>query len=84
MGRRPQKITFAEMRSQGEEYRLIIFCGGVKCSHNTVVADDPERWPGHVRLSDIEPKFVCTACGHRGAIVRPQPPPPRMGTDGSR
>jgi hypothetical protein len=24
-----------------------------------------------VRLSDIEPRFTCRACGHRGADVRP-------------
>jgi hypothetical protein len=24
-----------------------------------------------VRLSDLEPQFVCKICGHRGADVRP-------------
>ena len=24
------------------------------------------RWPDRMRLSDIEPDFVCTACGKRG------------------
>jgi hypothetical protein len=32
---------------------------------------DADRWPDHVRLSDLEPKFTCQACGHRGADVRP-------------
>jgi hypothetical protein len=27
--------------------------------------------PDHVRLSDLEPLFVCQACGHRGADIRP-------------
>jgi hypothetical protein len=27
--------------------------------------------PDEVRLSDIEPQFVCNACGRRGADVRP-------------
>ncbi|WFU18872.1 hypothetical protein [Bradyrhizobium sp. CB3481] len=31
----------------------------------------PDRWPDHVRLSDIEPQFVCKARGKRGADVRP-------------
>jgi hypothetical protein len=36
-------------------------CRDHRCSlHITVSAD---RWPDHVRLSDIEPDFVCTACG---------------------
>jgi hypothetical protein len=30
-----------------------------------------DRWPDDVRLSDIEPRFACTACGKRGADVRP-------------
>ncbi|WP_441280014.1 hypothetical protein [Bradyrhizobium sp. 63_E2_N1_3] len=30
-----------------------------------------DRSPDDVRLSDLEPRFVCQACGHRGADVRP-------------
>jgi hypothetical protein len=30
-----------------------------------------DAWPGDVGLSDIEPRFICTACGKRGADVRP-------------
>jgi hypothetical protein len=30
-----------------------------------------DRWPDEVRLSDIEPRFTCQACGRRGADVRP-------------
>jgi hypothetical protein len=29
------------------------------------------RWPDHIRLSDIELRFVCKACGQRGADIRP-------------
>jgi hypothetical protein len=32
------------------------------------------------RLSDIEHRFVCGACGWRGAEVRPGFPPARMGS----
>jgi hypothetical protein len=28
-------------------------------------------WPDDVRLSDIEPRFVCGGCGGRGSEVRP-------------
>ena len=34
-----------------------------------------------LRLSDLERRFVCTVCGHRGADVRPLFEPARMGTD---
>ena len=30
-----------------------------------------DRWPDDVRLSDLEPKFTCSACGKRGADIRP-------------
>jgi hypothetical protein len=33
-----------------------------------ISADD---WSDDVRLSDLEEKFTCTACGKRGADVRP-------------
>jgi len=39
-----------------------------------------DRWDDDVRLSDIEPRFVCKACGKRGADVRPHFGPARMGT----
>jgi hypothetical protein len=29
------------------------------------------RQPGHVRLSDLEGRFVCWACGTQGADIRP-------------
>jgi hypothetical protein len=38
-----------------------------------------EQWPDDVRLSDIEPRFVCKACGKRDADVRPHFEPARMG-----
>jgi hypothetical protein len=43
--------------------------------HVTLSAD---RWPNHVRLSDIGPTFTCTACGKRGADVRPKFRSPEM------
>jgi hypothetical protein len=65
---RPQKITFAEMRSSGVR-GLLIYCSDYRCSHYITVTAD--QWDDDVRLSDIEPRFVCTACGKRGAEVRP-------------
>jgi hypothetical protein len=56
------------MRESGPT-RLIVYCGDYKCAHSVVI--DASRWADHVRLSDLEPLFVCKACGHRGADVRP-------------
>jgi len=39
-----------------------------------------DQWPDHMRLSDIERKFVCQACGIKGADVRPDFPQAKMGT----
>ena len=55
-------------------FENLIYCRDHRCSHH--VAD---RWPDHVRLSDIEPGFTCTACGKRGADMRPDLPGARMG-----
>jgi hypothetical protein len=43
-----------------------------------------DRWPDDLRLSDLEPRLICSACGKRGADVRPnfncnKPVAPMMG-----
>jgi hypothetical protein len=48
---------------------LLIYCSDYKCSHLATISGD--RWPDDMRLSDLEPRFICTACGKRGADVRP-------------
>jgi hypothetical protein len=40
-----------------------------RCAHSVTI--DAGQWPDDVRLSDLEPKFTCRACGQRGADVRP-------------
>ena len=57
---------------------LLIYCRDHRCSHHVEVSAD--GWADDVRLSDIEPGFVCTACGKRGAEVRPKFSPASMGT----
>jgi len=68
MSDRPQKITFAEMRDMGVR-GLLIYCADYRCSHS--IASSGDQWPDDLRLSDIKPRFVCRACGKRGADVRP-------------
>ena len=65
---RPQKITFADMRDMGVR-GLLIYCSDYKCSH--LITMNGDQWPDDMRLSDIEPRFICSACGKRGADVRP-------------
>jgi hypothetical protein len=58
----------ADMRAQGVR-ELLIYCADYRCSHSLAINGD--RWPDDVRLSDLEPRFICAACGKRGADVRP-------------
>jgi hypothetical protein len=48
---------------------LLVYCQDYKCSHSRAISGD--AWPDDVRLSDPELRFVCRACGKRGADVRP-------------
>ena len=78
IGMRPQKITLGEMRSGGGPTGILVRCADYRCSHSVTMSAD--SWPDEVRLSDIEPRFVCKACGKRGADVRPHFDPANMGT----
>jgi len=63
------EITLGEMRSGAGPRWLIVYCSDFKCSHSVVI--DAAQWADDVRLSGLEPKFTCKACGRRGADVRP-------------
>lgn len=55
------KITFGEM--PGMSVRgVLVYC---HCGHHTAL--EAHRWRDEVRVSDIEPRFVCAGCGGRGA-----------------
>lgn len=62
------KITFGQMREgRGGTRHILIYCND--CGHSGTMSAD--RWGDDVRLSDIEARLVCRACGQRGAEVRP-------------
>ncbi|MGY8686034.1 hypothetical protein [Bradyrhizobium sp. CCGUVB23] len=48
---------------------VLVYCADHRCGHWTTLSAD--RWPDEVRVSDIEPRFTCSACGRSGADVRP-------------
>ena len=62
---RAQKITLGEMRQSGPT-RLIAYCSDYKCAHSVVI--DAGRWGDDVRISELEPKFTCRACGQEAPI----------------
>jgi hypothetical protein len=65
---RERKITLGEMREMGIR-RFLVYCSDYRCSHSSEISAD--RWPDHVRLSDLEVEFVCQACGIKRADLRP-------------
>jgi hypothetical protein len=73
-----QKIIFGEMRSSGGPTGILVYCADYRSSHSIAMSAD--QWPDDVRLSDVEPRFVCKACGKRGADVRPHFASARMET----
>jgi hypothetical protein len=75
---RQKKITFGEMRASGVR-GVLIYCADYRCSHSIEMS--AAHWPDGLRISDIEHRFVCTACGKRGADVRPNFRPAKMGTN---
>src|SRR5215217_2375640 len=60
--KRPQKITLGEIGEMGVR-GVLVYCSDFKCSHWGRISAD--RWLD-IRLSDLEPLFVCQACGVRG------------------
>jgi hypothetical protein len=76
---REQKITLGEMREQTRS--LLVYCADFSCSHSVELPPaEVDQWPDSVRLSDLEPRFTCQRCGKRGADVRPNYAPTKMGT----
>jgi hypothetical protein len=59
---RPQKITCGQMRESGVR-GVLVYCADYRCSHSLAISND--AWPDDVR---IETRFVCGACGKRGAV----------------
>jgi hypothetical protein len=70
------RIRHIQLSTQNLNIERRVAC--YKCSHSTTISAD--RWPDNIRLSDVEPDFVCTARGKRGAELRPKFSQARMGT----
>ena len=48
---------------------VLVFCGNDRCHHQAELNAD--RWPEEVTFDELQPRMLCTACGHLGADVRP-------------
>jgi hypothetical protein len=58
---RPMKLPLEKCEAQAFA-GLLIYCSDYKCNH--MVAMGKPSWPDPVRLSEIEDRFVCQACGN--------------------
>jgi hypothetical protein len=65
---RPQKITFGRNALLRRARSPDLLLGPPLQPFDR---DQCRSWPDHVRLSGLEPRFVCQACGKRGVDVRP-------------
>ena len=77
---RPARENSLRQNARTRPYPAHRYCGDYKCAHSVVI--DAAQWGDDVRLSDLEPKFVCKACGRHGSDVRPLFEKARMGTEG--
>ncbi|WP_306330481.1 hypothetical protein [Bradyrhizobium japonicum] len=48
---------------------VLVCCADYRCSHGMALNADCR--PDDLRLSDLEPGFICRSCGRRGVDVRP-------------
>src|SRR5690242_16545596 len=64
-----QKMNFAEMRGSGVR-GLLIYCSDYHCSRSFEISAD--RWPDDIRLSDLEPRFICEAWPFFDTVHRPR------------
>lgn len=60
---RPQEITFAYMHSGGRG--PLVYGADYRCATTSRWRRPPST--NEIRLSDLEPKFICQNCGERGA-----------------
>ena len=65
------------MREMGV-HGVLVYCADYRCGHSVALSAD--HWADEVRLSDVEPRFICKICGKRGADARSNFEPARLGT----
>ena len=73
-------VALGEARAIGVRC-VLIYCGNSpNCQHQAEL--DADRWPDDVPFGQLQPRMLCTACGHLGADVRPLWPIGRKGYGG--
>jgi hypothetical protein len=60
-------VSLADQRSLGFK-NVWVYCSNPDCHHNADL--DVEHLPDDLTFNDLQPRMVCTVCGHRGADVR--------------
>jgi hypothetical protein len=55
-------VTARDIREHGVRLLLIYCTEGLYCYHSAVI--DADRWHDDTVLLDLDPRLVCTKCGH--------------------
>ena len=63
-----EPVTMGHIRSH-RVTRLLVYCGSINCNHSATL--DAGWLADDAILLELDRRVVCTACGHRGAEVRP-------------
>jgi hypothetical protein len=67
--RLPSKPTpLWTMRRLGRRV-IMVYCGDDRCHHQAELNAD--CWADDVAFGDLQSRMLCSACGHKGADVRP-------------
>ena len=63
----PKPTPLWTMRRPGRR-SILVYCGNDRCHHPAEL--DADRWPDDVTFGELQPRMVCTVCGHKGADVQ--------------
>ena len=66
MVRPGEELTLGAMRRAG--VRGVTICC-TACGHLAKLV--PDDWPDEAQLADLQQRFVCQSCGHKGADIEP-------------
>ena len=61
-------VPLSNMRTLGRTH-IVVCCSNPDCRRNAEI--DASSFPDDATFSNLQPRMLCTVCGHRGADVSP-------------
>src|SRR5262245_13442831 len=65
----PKPTPLWTMRRLGRRSILVVCGNAPSCHHQATLNAD--QWDDEVTFGELQPRMLCTVCGHLGADVRP-------------